>query len=150
MVLTFTGLPIGNSVNHLARQPYSPPPLIHEDNKFLHDHNFIATISRSIGTDSKKEEIFFEYNYDTDQEYSDTNQQPILTITNTSDLQKQCDYLKDLTNYIKHRELPKDDKTAKHIVFESEQYIVKNDALFHLYQPRIKHMNKASKSIKQS
>ena len=64
-------------------------------------------------------------------------------------MQNQCDDLKDLINYITHRELPDDHKTARRIVFESDQYIVENDTLFHLYQPRIKHMNKANKLIKQ-
>ena len=64
-------------------------------------------------------------------------------------LKKECDDLKELINYITRRELSDDYKIARRSGFESEQYIVDNDTLFHLYIPRIKHMDKANKSIKQ-
>ena len=100
-------------------------------------------------TYTNKEEIFFEYDNDTDQTYNDTYWQSLLTTTNISELQKKSEELKDLINYIAHRELPDDDKTTRCIIFESEQYIIENDTLFHLYQPRIKHMDKNNKLIKQ-
>ena len=123
--------------NALLRRVYDPPPPIHPDDDILNDDDFIATVCENMCTDTNKEEIFFEYNNDTDQTYNDTNSQSLLTITNINELQKNCEDLKDLINYIAHRELPDNDKTARRIIFESEQYIFENDTHFHLYQPRI-------------
>ena len=89
--------------------------------RILSDHHFIATVSQNTLTDIEREETVFEYDDDTEQAYYDTNEQTILTITNISELQNQCDDLKSLINYITHRELPDDDKTARRIVFESDQ-----------------------------
>ena len=116
----------------LSRRPYGPPPPINEDDEFLNDHHFIATINQNTLTDTERKETFFEYNDDTEQPFNDTYEQTILTITNISELQNQCDDLNGLINYIIHRELPDDDKTARRIVFESDQYIVEKDTLFHL------------------
>ena len=53
-----------------------------------------ATINQNTLTDTEREETFFEYNDDTEQPYNDTYEQTILTITNISELQNQCDDLK--------------------------------------------------------
>ena len=108
---------------------YGPPPPINEDDEFLNDHHFIAKINQNTLTENEREEICFEYNDDTEQAYTGTQEQAIFTITNISELQNQCDDVKGLINYLTHRELPDDDRTARRIVFESDQYIVENDTL---------------------
>ena len=72
----------------ISRRTYGLPQPIREDNEFLNDHHFIATISQNIATDTEREDIFFEYNEVTEQDYNDKNQQSILTITNISETKK--------------------------------------------------------------
>ena len=60
-----------------SRRPYGPPPPIDEDEEFLNDHHFIATISQNRLTDTEREETFFEYDDDTEQAYKDTNEHTI-------------------------------------------------------------------------
>ena len=57
----------------LSRRHYGPPPPIDEDDEFLIDHHFIATVSQNTLTETEMEETFFEYDDDTEQAYNDTN-----------------------------------------------------------------------------
>ena len=45
-------------------------------------------------------------------------------------------------NYVLNSELPADDKVARRIVIESDQYGMRNDTLYHISPPRVLKMDK--------
>ncbi|MEW8547939.1 MAG: reverse transcriptase domain-containing protein [Candidatus Thiodiazotropha sp.] len=52
------------------------------------------------------------------------------------DLQRKCDDFKDIFSYLQDRTLPEDEKYAKFIANEANQYVLRDGTLYHLFQPR--------------
>ena len=52
------------------------------------------------------------------------------------ELQRQCDDFKDIFFYLQDRTLPEDERYAKFIANEANQYVLRDGTLYHLFQPR--------------
>ena len=55
-----------------------------------------------------------------------------------SQLQQQCDNFKHVYRFFQDQTLPKDDKQAWFIVCESNQYVLSDGTLYHMFQPRVR------------
>jgi len=64
-------------------------------------------------------------------------------------LQRQCPDYKPIFEYIEEGILPQDEKTARKTVFESEQFIIDDGTLYHLFHPRTKRMDEIVPIVKQ-
>ena len=54
-------------------------------------------------------------------------------------MQQQCDDFKDIYTYLQDQTLPEDEKHAKYITIEANQYVIKDGTLYHVFQPRARH-----------
>ncbi|MCG8044300.1 MAG: DDE-type integrase/transposase/recombinase [Candidatus Thiodiazotropha taylori] len=86
-------------------------------------------------------EVNFEYNQSPEvdalePEVNNPNpeQEPDMT-----ELQLNSSDFKDILLYLKDRVLPDDEKHAKFITSEANQYVLKDGILYHIFQPRLKH-----------
>jgi hypothetical protein len=66
-----------------------------------------------------------------------------------SEFQKQCPYFGPIYEFLKNGTLPDDKKKAHAIPYESNQYEIVNDTLYHVYQPRAKKKTCENELIKQ-
>ena len=64
-------------------------------------------------------------------------------------LQRECPDYKPIFDYIEEGILPQEEKTARKIVFESEQFIIDDGILYHLFHPRTKRMDEIVPIVKQ-
>ena len=55
--------------------------------------------------------------------------------TTIGEAQKVCPDIGLIYNYVLNNELPEDDKLARKIVLESDQYGMRNDTLYHIFSP---------------
>ena len=58
--------------------------------------------------------------------------------TTIGEAQIVCPDIGPIYNYVLNNELPEDDKLARKIVLESDQYGMRNDTLYHIFSPRTK------------
>ena len=56
-------------------------------------------------------------------------------------LQKECEDFKAIYHYLQDQVLPNDEKHAKFVVCEANQYVLKDGTLYHLFQPRARNKN---------
>ena len=56
--------------------------------------------------------------------------------TTIGEAQIVCPDIGPIYNYVLNNELPEDDKLARKIVLESDQYGMRNDTLYHIFSPR--------------
>ena len=61
--------------------------------------------------------------------------------TDISQLQKECEDFKAIYHYLHDQILPDDEKFAKFVVCEANQYVLKDGTLYHLFQPRARNKN---------
>ena len=52
-------------------------------------------------------------------------------------------------NYLVKGDLPTNDKAARRLILDAENYIVENGALYHLYSPRTKNLQRCFSVVKQ-
>ena len=57
-----------------------------------------------------------------------------------AELQQESQDFKDILLYLKNSILPENEKYAKFIVSESNQYVLRHDVLYHIFQPRMKNI----------
>ena len=55
-----------------------------------------------------------------------------------SDAQSNCPEIGPIKGYLETGVLPQSDDDARHIILSSDQYIINDNILYHLYQPRVK------------
>ena len=63
--------------------------------------------------------------------------------------ERLCPEIGPMYNYMLNNELPAEDKIARQIVIESDQYGMRNDTLYHIFSPRTKGVLKMDKLINQ-
>ena len=64
-------------------------------------------------------------------------------------LQRNCPDFKPMFKYLEEGEVPTDKRKAAKLVAEAQNFIISDDVLYHLYQPRSKGLPKATRVIKQ-
>ena len=155
------------SADGLSRREYPPPPP-EPDTDDLDDDNFLSVIDsnpfdcaindKHLAPPNKLlHTINFVYdsanhNDDTDTDRptpNDTNITALSADANVSSAQHQCTDFKDIIEYLTSGTLPDNDTAARRIVFESDQYTLVDDTLYHLYTPRHKGKDKVYPVIRQ-
>ena len=56
--------------------------------------------------------------------------------------QKQCPVIGPIYNFIESGELPEDHELKPSIIADASQYFIKNGVMYHLYQPRVRNLQK--------
>ena len=64
-------------------------------------------------------------------------------------MQENCPDFKNIYKYLNLREMPDNEKEAKATLWESEQYILADKVLYHLYQPRTRNLSVPERTILQ-
>jgi transposase InsO family protein len=96
--------------------------------------------------------------YETTIEYYDTNilssvasntdtcimdASAVCALDNLPSLQRDCPDLLPIIEYLESQSLPDDDKLARRVILQSEQFVLDDDGtLYHLFQPRTKHVDR--------
>ena len=68
---------------------------------------------------------------------------------NMSELQRQCPDFIPTFDYIENGTLPEDDKAARKLIFESEQFVIDDGILYHIFHPRTKRLHQIFPVVKQ-
>ncbi len=68
---------------------------------------------------------------------------------NMPELQRQCEDLAPIIEYLETGTLPADKNKAKSVVYSSDQYVILNDILYHIYEPRRKGVPKSQRYVRQ-
>ena len=148
------------NANSLSRREYPTPP--EKDDDLLDDSAYLSAIDSNPfdctvndkHSQSPKQQLYeINFVYDTPNE-GNTHDSPtdtcvksicdispvtaVLDSTNISAAQCLCPDTKDMIDYLESGALPDNDIAARRIVFDSEQYTLINDTLYHLYTPRHK------------
>ena len=98
------------------------------------------------------------FDYDTDEPnkegYIDPAVQATVTIASLiggsiGEAQKECKEVGPMYDYLSNNDLPDDDKLARMIVLESDQYGIGDGTLYHIFSPRTKGVLKMDKIINQ-
>ena len=98
------------------------------------------------------------FDYDTDEPnkegYIDPAVQATVTIASLiggsiGEAQKECKEVGPMYDYLSNNDLPDDDKLARMIVLESDQYGIRDGTLYHIFSPRTKGVLKMDKMINQ-
>ena len=66
-----------------------------------------------------------------------------------SELQRQCLDFIPIFDYIENGVLPEDDKAARKLIFESEQFVIDDGILYHIFHPRTKRLDQIFPVVKQ-
>jgi len=73
----------------------------------------------------------------------------ICALTDLPSRQRECNELKPIFDFIENTTLPSDDKLARRIVLEQDQYVIEDDILYHLFTPRTRNVAIVRPIIKQ-
>ncbi|CAG2197363.1 unnamed protein product [Mytilus edulis] len=95
-------------------------------------------------------EVTFIYPGETLEKISNSEKDiPIFSLEDISSLQKQCPYFGPIITFLENGILPDDKKRAQAIPYETGQYELLNDTLYHFFQPRTKTRTSKNQLIKQ-
>ena len=106
----------------------------------------------------KKEHIVITFNYDNTLEPTkslkvrETSVNKIVDITdgyNMSELLCKCPDFIPIFDYIENGTLPQDDKAARKLIFESEQFVIDDSILYHIFHPRTNSLDQTFPVVKQ-
>lgn len=61
----------------------------------------------------------------------------------------ECEELQDLIAYLHNFEIPLGNKLARQVIVESDQYIIKDNTIYHRYQRKSRSKDDQNKIIKQ-
>ena len=65
------------------------------------------------------------------------------------ELQRSCEDCDPMIKYLENGELPQDDKTARKVTIEADQYVLLDGILYHMYYRRARGLPKAERLVKQ-
>ena len=69
--------------------------------------------------------------------------------TSIAEIQQTCPDIGPMYNYIAHGDLPKEDKLARKVILEADQYGMREQVLYHVFSPRTKGTLQLDKVINQ-
>jgi len=153
----------------LSRRPYEDTKVDEEDDEELAEDSFITEITpdlfdtvtslkqkkrrghnrgliTSLNDESDEVEDGLDFAVDITQ---DTGSADLIQQHDVAKLQRECPDYKPIFEYIEEGILPQEEKTARKIVFESEQYVIDDGTLYHLFHPRTKRMEDIVPIVKQ-
>jgi len=153
----------------LSRRPYEDTKVNEDDDEELAEDSFITEINPDLfdtvtsskqkkrcrqnrglitSLDEESDEVGEGSNFVMDIT-QDTGSTDLSQQHDVAKLQRECPDYKPIFEYIETGILPQEKKTARKIVFESEQFIIDHDTLYHLFHPRTKRMDEIVPIVKQ-
>ena len=128
----------------LSRREYPPPPPEDPDDDVVNDALNFATLQPNTAT----VEINFEYQGDEQQ--AETSPMHIAALgDNMENAQRTCPDLGPIIRYLENGELPEDDKAARRIVFQENDFHMNNNLLYHMFQPTTKQLDQIMPVVEQ-
>jgi len=111
-------------------------------------------ITNTVPSASENNRIYIEFAYDTTDTVFNVNAvSPFSTIfPNHAEVilgQKNCPDFQEMYKYLAYGELPTCDKAARKILLDKDNYLMDNGALYHLYRPRTKKLDRCFAEIRQ-
>ena len=137
----------------LSRRPYEDTKVNEDDDEELAEDSFITQItpdlfdtvtsSKQKKTHRQKRGLITSLEQGSDEAENrsnfvmditqDTGSTDLSEQHDVAKLQRECPDYKPIFEYIEEGTLPQDEKTARKIVFESEQFIIDDGTLYHLF-----------------
>ena len=143
----------------LSRRSYeittNPPAECSEEQMLLSIEPGINIPTHTDKDSNKKMPLLqVQFQYEDNKEPNISVPDPIVSVCtiSSSDLgnaQKECPDFKDIYRYLVDSELPAGKAHATKVIAESDQYIVDNGILYHLYSPRTRDIQKQQSVIRQ-
>jgi len=153
----------------LSRRPYKDTKVDEEDDEELAADSFITEITPDLfdtvtSTKQKKRRrqnrnLIAPFDEESDEvedgsdivvdATQDTGSIDLRQQHDVAQLQRECPDYKPIFEYIEEGKLPQEEKAARKIIFESEQFIIDDGTLYHLFNPRTKRMDEIVPIVKQ-
>ena len=153
----------------LSRRPYENTNVNEDDDEELAEDSFITeitpdlfeTVTSSKQKKTRRQNRGLITSLEEESEEAEDRSNFVMDITqdtgstvlseqhDVAKLQRECPDYKPIFEYIEEGTLPQDEKTARKIVFESEQFIIDDGTLYHLFYPRTKRMEQIVPIVKQ-
>ena len=153
----------------LSRRPYENTNVNEDDDEELAEDSFITeitpdlfeTVTSSKQKKTRRQNRSLITSLEEGSEEAEDRSNFVMDITqdtgstdlseqhDVAKLQRECPDYKPIFEYIEEGTLPQDEKTARKIIFESEQFIIDDGTLYHLFYPRTKRMEKIVPIVKQ-
>lgn len=155
---------MNQAADALSRIDYPPPEEVAADDVFLRDDLYISTINSKedeplevgqwvevvLNPPGGKEAVFSVINDNpTSQSPEGVSQHDIFADIDIRQAQRNCNELKPYIEYLESSELPSDEKLARKLVMQAEQFTLIDGILHHLYQPRAKNVHLVKPLITQ-
>jgi len=149
----------------ISRRPFAEPTSGDID-EVLAEDSYIAAVGEDVvltdetacdasATPRRWTEIHFEYEADEELMKLREHSAEIKAITDLRDeqdiehLQRQCPDFIPIFDYIEQRKLPTDDKAARKLILESENFVIEHGVLYHTFSPRSKRLDKMTPIVHQ-
>jgi len=153
----------------ISRRPF-PEPVVEEEDEEIAEDSYIAQIDTDIFdsvTDNTMESnnakkkwtvITFDHKKNVCQEPDVSTEDELLNINepvditsgyNIQELQRKCPDFIPIFDYIENGILPDDDKSARKLILESEQFLIDDGILYHIFHPRTKRLNVIKPTVQQ-
>jgi len=152
----------------LSRRPYEDIKADEEDDEELTEDSFITEITPDLfdtvtSTKQKRcrqnRNLIASLNEESDEvedgsdivveATQDTGTTDLSQQHDVAKLQRECPDYKPIFEYIEAGILPQEEKAARKIIFESEQFIIDDGTLYHIFHPRTKRMDEMVPIVKQ-
>ena len=132
---------LNTNADAISRLENLPPPDNDNPNDITPRHVDLYTINPDPQDVIEREDSFREY------VLYDPMEQDIPPVMPVNDIdivnaQKQCPDIGPIYEFIKSGDLPEDSELKPSIIADAPQYFIKNDVLYHLYQPRVRNLEK--------
>jgi len=151
----------------ISRRPFAEPTDCDTDEVIAED-SYITAIDVDLSTDATADvapatqrrwtEIHFEYEDENLTTIGRTNDQPsemnaitdnLTDVQDIECLQRQCPDFIPIFDYIEQGKLPVDDKAARKLILESENFVIENAILYHVFSPRTKRLDQVTPIVHQ-
>jgi len=156
------GTKLGNA-DAISRIPYDvlnfKPPIPAED---VIEERVVAPVSHTVNAESQRQAVASDSQADEIEHCiiafgnakvnisADVNAITAFESSdNVSALQRDCPDLTDIIKYLENNDLPADDKLARKIVLQVDQFCIENGLLYHLSHPRQKRVKSLNSVVKQ-
>jgi len=159
----------------ISRRPFPEPTTMTDDDDELAEDSFIMQIEPDVsegttedGSDGRvdKQWTMIQFDYDTDgsKENSEKDEEvtgqdnttacinAIVDVTDGLDiqnLQRACPDFIPIFDYLENGKLPEEDKAARKVILEAEQFVIVDEVLYHLYFSRTKGLDRVTPIIRQ-
>jgi hypothetical protein len=108
-----------------------------------------VTFQQNTNIDTDRTHVEFQYDSSTIASVSVPTFGELPDLEQIRDSIRSCPDFADLFWYISNGQLPSDDKIARCVILQAQDFILEDRVLYHLFTPRTKHLQRAKSLIKQ-